>query len=291
MIAKLFFKTPALLGEGPIWDSYINKLLWVDIEGKSLNILDVESLENKVFAMPKKIGTVVSVDAQKVLVALEDGLATVNIEDGAIAYQTKTDIHLTHNSRFNDGKCDPMGRLWVGTLSMAGTKNVSSLYCVAQDFSLTEKIAGVSISNGIVWDAERCTMYYIDTPTGKIMAYDFDEKLGGISSGREIINIVPHVGFPDGMTIDEEGMLWVALWDGFSVIRIDPRSGSILTRIDVPAPKVTSCAFGGKDFSTLFITTARVEMTEEELERYPLSGSLFSIDVGVKGGKVYAFKA
>ncbi|RZK53490.1 MAG: SMP-30/gluconolactonase/LRE family protein [Pedobacter sp.] len=290
MNAELFFETQALLGEGAIWDSFLNKLLWVDIEGKSLNMLNVETLENKVFAMPKRIGTVVSINMQKVLVALEDGIATVDIEEGTLEYQRNTNIHLAHNSRFNDGKCDPVGRFWVGTLSMSGIERVSSLYCMDQEFSLTTKIEGVSISNGIAWDAKRCVMYYIDTPTGTIVEYDYDEKIGAISNSREVIKIDSQMGFPDGMTIDEEGMLWVALWDGFGVIRIDPKSGSIVEKIDVQAPKVTSCAFGGQDFTTLFITTARVEMSDEELEKYPLSGSIFSIETGVKGVKSYSFK-
>ena len=287
--AELCLNVKAQLGEGAIWNMANNKLYWVDIEGMHFNIFDPVRLENKVFSTNKRIGTVVPLEDRAAVVALEDGIATINIEDGIIQYQVKTEIHLDHRRRFNDGKCDPAGRFWVGTLSMNGTPNVSSLYCFNADYSFNEKISGVSISNGIVWSSDARFMYYIDTPTGEIVRYDFDCEQGHIANKHVIIKIPPEAGFPDGMTIDSEGMLWIALWDGFGVARFDPETGQLLQKISVPAPKVTSCAFGGENLNTLFITTARVEMSAAELEKYPLSGGIFSADANIRGIPAHHF--
>lgn len=283
MSARLLFNAKAILGEGAIWNHLINKLYWVDIEGKFFNIFDPYTGENKVYSTNKRIGTVVPIGAETVLMALENGIATLDLRNGAITYKFNTDIHTTYNKRFNDGKCDPQGRFWVGTLSMDGVREVSSLYCINKDFSLVEKISGVSTSNGIIWSIDSSLMYYADTPTGEIVQYDFDSEQGNITNRKLIVKIPEEMGYPDGMTIDNEGMLWVALWDGFCVARFDPSTGELLQKIDVPAPKVTSCAFGGRDLDQLYITTASCEMTEEECNKYPLSGALFVADAGVKG--------
>lgn len=290
MDAKLFYNAKAELGEGAIWSTINNKLYWVDIEGRCFNVLDPLTLENTVYPTGEKIGTVVPVNAEMVLVALENGLATINLSDGSINYRLKTTIHSTHSKRFNDGKCDHEGRLWVGTLSMEDIPCVSSLYCITNDFVLQEKVTGVSISNGITWNIDKNAMYYIDTPTSKVVKYKFDSSSGQISDAETIIEIPTEMGYPDGMTIDNDGMLWIALWDGFGVARFDPDTGTLLQKINVPAPKVTSCAFGGENLDTLFITTARVEMSKHALEKYPLSGSIFAAKTGVKGLPALPFK-
>jgi len=283
MNAKLQLHVNAQLGEGALWSELNKKLYWVDIEGRTFNMFDPVVSENKAFPTNKRVGTVVPIDSNNVLLALEDGIATLNLLNGTIKYQIETNIHQNYNRRFNDGKCDPKGRFWVGTLSMDGIREVSSLYCISRDFAFEEKISGVSISNGIVWSTDESFMYYIDTPTNQIVQYDFHSHSGDIKNKKVVIEIPFDMGSPDGMTIDEEGMLWVALWDGFGVVRCDPLTGKILQKINVPAPKVTSCAFGGENLDTLFITTASVEMDDEELQKYPLSGAIFAIDVNVKG--------
>lgn len=288
--AAVALKANAKLGEGSIWSIENQKLYWVDIEGKRLNIFDPVAGENKAYDVGRRVGTVVPVTEAVVLVALEDGMATVNINNGAVDYILNTEVHKEHNRRFNDGKCDPHGRFWVGTLSMDGVQNVSSLYSIDKDLNLSEKISGVSISNGIVWSADASTMYYIDTPTGEIVQYDFDPASGNISNRKLILKIEEQDGYPDGMTIDSEGLLWVALWDGFAVINVDPKDGSILKKVNIPAPKVTSCAFGGPKLDKLYITTASVEMSEAELLEYPLSGSLFVADVDATGVPANKFK-
>lgn len=288
--ATVVLRANAKLGEGSIWSVENQKLYWVDIEGRCLNIFNPLTGDNKVYDVGKRIGTVVPVTKSTVLTALEDGIATVNLENGVVDYILNTEIHKEHNKRFNDGKCDPHGRFWVGTLSMDGVRNVSSLYSIDKDLDLQEQVSQVSISNGIAWSADGLKMYYIDTPTGEIVQYDFDANSGNISNRELILKIAEEDGYPDGMTIDSEGLLWVALWDGFAVIRVDPSNGNIVQKINIPAPKVTSCAFGGPDLDQLYVTTASVEMSAEELEKYPLSGSVFVVDLNVKGLPANHFK-
>ncbi|HVW97765.1 MAG TPA: SMP-30/gluconolactonase/LRE family protein [Mucilaginibacter sp.] len=282
MKAELLYQAGAKLGEGALWNHDTQKLYWVDIEDRTFNILDPNSKENKAYSTVKRVGTVVPAGAGFVLVALEDGIAAIDLSDGTIEYKLETDFHLEFDRRFNDGKCDPNGYFWVGTHSMSGKRGESSLYRISPDLKIEEKISGVSISNGIVWTEDKNLMYYIDTPTGQIVQYDFGQD-SEISNKKIAIEIPRDMGDPDGMAIDREGKLWVALWDGFCVVRCDPETGEIIQKIEVPAPKVTSCTFGGPDMDILYITTASVEMTYEDMQRYPLSGGIFSVKPGVKG--------
>jgi sugar lactone lactonase YvrE len=288
--ADLILDSKSLLGEGALWHPHHQKLYWVDIEGKQFHIYDPLTGRNKSYDTGKKVGTVVPLEDDTVLLALHDGIAALNTATGEITYRLETDIHQEHNRRFNDGKCDPHGRFWVGTLSMDGVRGVSSLYCIDSNFDIQEKITGVSISNGIIWSLDGNLMYYIDTPTQQIIQYDFDTHSGQIGNKKVIIEIAEEMGSPDGMTIDADGMLWIALWDGFAVVQYDPASGALLQTVNVAAPKVTSCAFGGKNLETLYITTARVEMTDDELEKYPLSGGVFSVKVNARGIPAHLFR-
>jgi sugar lactone lactonase YvrE len=165
-----------------------------------------------------------------------------------------------------------------------------NLYCY-DGKELKLKQPDVSISNGIVWTADAKTMYYIDTPEKAVFAYDFDAETGDISNKRVAFEIPEKYGYPDGMSIDEEGMPWIAHWAGRAVIRWDPETGEPVDKIKLPAPNVTSCAFGGNDLKTLYITTAREGLTEEQLEQYPLSGSLFKVECDVKGVEANIFKS
>lgn len=289
MDAKLILNSKAVLGEGALWDSECNRLYWVDIEGGLFNIFDPRTLQNKSFKLGKRIGTVVPVDNHQVLLAVEDGMVMLNTETGAWVYKLSVDIH-SQGKRFNDGKCDPQGRFWVGSMSVNDVPAAGSLYCIDEGFVLTEKIQGVSISNGIAWSPDGDFMYYIDTPTCEVVRYKFEAVSGDISEKKTIIQVPDGMGWPDGMTVDSEGMLWVALWDGFGVARFDPVTGRLMQKVYVPAPKTTSCAFGGEDLRTLYITTARVGMTESELVKYPLSGSIFYVDTEIKGLPATGFK-
>ena len=161
---------------------------------------------------------------------------------------------------------------------------------VGKDLSVTKKVEDVSISNGICWSLDNKTMYFIDSPTREIKAYDYNLATGDISFKNVAVEIPESLGTPDGMCMDQNGKLWVAHYGGFGVYQWDPETGEQLDKINVPAPNVTSCAFGGKERNQLLITTAQENMTAEMLKKYPLSGGVFSCDMDVKGAPVFGVR-
>ncbi len=284
-LVELEYEIESLLGEGAIWNYKTNELYWIDILGKQFFIYNPKTKRNKSFKMPSQIGTVVPYTKSEVIVALQDGIYKFNTINKKLTLFVDTESKLIDN-RFNDGKCDPAGNLWVGSMNTIDNKKPSgSLYKITKEGVVDKKISEVKISNGIVWTKEEKTMYYIDTPTGVIKAYDYNIKSGNISNERIAVVVPESIGFPDGMAIDEEGMLWVGLWNGNGLGRFNPKTGELISKIEVPAHNVTACAFGGENLETLYITTARVDMTQKELKEKPLSGSLFKIIPGVKGVK------
>jgi sugar lactone lactonase YvrE len=286
--AELVLDAKAMLGEGSIWHPKEKKLYWIDIEGKALHIYDPASNEDKQFPVGSRIGTVVPVEKGGVLVALQNGIQEMDTKTGKLKFLLNPlpDTNL----RFNDGKCDPAGRFWVGTLALDSRRRGAVLYRFDKDKSIHTMLDSVSISNGIVWTADKKTMYYNDTPTGTIQGFDYDDKTGAISNRRVVVRIPRGTGSPDGMTIDAEGNLWVALWGGSCVGKFNPLTGELLQKVKVPAPNVSSCAFGGKDLETLYITTARAWVNPERLKEFPLSGGLFSVKPGVRGVSAEFYK-
>jgi len=289
MEAQLFYKIEAELGEGPIWNHQSSTLYWVDIEGKFLHILDPSTGANISFPTPSRIGTVVPLDDGSAILALQDGVYMFQKGTGEISLLSYIDSENTQ-TRLNDGKCDPAGRLWVGTMHMPQDKTDGNLYMVDSLGKVTLTLDSITISNGIVWSSDASTMYYIDTPTATIRAFDFSLSSGEITNERVVVNVDERDGYPDGMAIDEENKLWVGLWNGGAIARYDPKTGELMRKISVPAHNVTACAFGGRNLDSLFITTARTDMTPEELEKYPDAGSVFVVNPGVKGVQSDFFK-
>jgi len=280
MQATVLLDAQSQLGEGSIWHPTQQKLYWIDIERKELHQFDPFSKEDKLFNVGERPGTVVPIENGSMLVALETGIHYFDTTRAQLKFICNP---LEKGIRFNDGKCDPSGRFWVGSMELNLKKGVASLYRFDTDKSIHTMVNNITCSNGIVWTADKKTMYYTDTPTGNIDAFDYDEATGNISNRRTVVKVPDGNGAPDGMTIDSEDKLWVALWGGNGVARFDPLTGKMLLKINVPAPHTTSCAFGGKDLKTLYITTAREGLNETQLKEYPLSGGLFTIDLDVKG--------
>lgn len=281
--AQLEYQIEAQLGEGAYWDSPTQKLYWVDILGMQLHIYDPATKSNASFPTPSRVGTVVPQTDSTAVVALDDGIYIINTNSGIISLLSDIEKEATWN-RFNDGKCDPSGNLWVGSMHLEEQDALGSVYKVDPMGKTTKMIDSVTISNGLVWTKDRGTFYYIDTPTATIRAYDFDAESATISNPRDAVYVDPAIGYPDGMAIDEEDKLWVGLWNGNAVARFDPMTGSLMEKIEVPgAHNVTACAFGGPNLDILYITTARKDMSQAELVDKPLSGSLFVANPGVKG--------
>jgi len=241
--------------------------------------------------MGQRIGTVVPATDGTALVALEDGIYSYDFGSGELIFRSKPEDH-TGSIRFNDGKCDPAGRLWAGSMGMGGNiRGRAFLYRFDHDFSAHTMLDSITISNGICWTADKKKMYYIDTPTMKVKEYDYEHESGEINFRRVAVEIPRGMGGPDGMTIDARGKLWVAHYGGSAVCCYDPASGELLKRINVAAPNVTSCAFGGEDLKTLYITTASQGMNQEARDKYPQAGGLFYIELDVKGVEASFFQS
>lgn len=288
--AFLYLDEVMTLGEGAIWDHRTREFYWVDIERGMLFTFDPLLEQMRVILLGQRVGTVVPSSSEGVaVVALQDGIYTVDVEGEQLQKLADAPYDPT-KIRFNDGKCDPAGRLWVGTMGLDERPGVAALYRYSRSGEMKQMLPGLTISNGICWSLDGKTMYHIDTHLRTIKAFDYDNTTGNIVNGRQVIVIDEKDYSPDGMTIDSEGKLWVALWGGASVIRIDPDTGQLLSRIAVPAKNVTSCAFGGPNLNTLLITTASIGMTAEEKAMYPKAGAVFAAIPGVKGVEAHVFK-
>ena len=271
------------LGEGPVWHHGEQVFYWIDISGKKLHRLDLASGKDLSFNMGSMIGAVVPVEAGGVVVALETGIFKFNAPDQSLKL-VDYPSDAAPNTRFNDGKCDSSGRLWIGTMERNAKPHQGKLYRMDHG-KLVAVLENISISNGLGWSPDGQTMYYIDTFEQAVYAFDFDVMHGEISNKRIFIAIPESMGSPDGMTVDSTGQLWIALWGGSGVACFDPQTGKLIGRIEVPALNVTSCEFGGSDLKTLLITTAREGLSEVQLQQYPLSGQVFFVHTPFRGLK------
>lgn len=270
------------LGEGPLWLKGSNSLCWVDILKHKVYEYSVDSKQTRNWDINKHVTLLIETDKKGVLlIGVKGGLALLNMETNTLTDVIPLEIE-KDNSRPNDGGCDPNGNLWIGTLDMDFEEGAGALYML-EDSTFKEKITGTTIANGLVWSGDEKSMYFIDSPKGTVQAFNYSKADNSIVFQKEVIQIPKELGGPDGMAIDEEGMLWVAHYGGYSVGRWNPTTGELLEKIDVPAPNITACAFGGDDLQTLFITTARQELSDVELAAFPKSGSLFSVKTSVKG--------
>ena len=274
----------SVCGEGPVWDRQTNSIYWIDIVTGDIHRYQGGARDLVTLNVGQKIGAIAQCRSGHLVAAIKTGLSFIDFDNKSHWPINDPEADIPGN-RFNDGKCDPSGRFWAGTMDDGhGLKAMGSLYTLERDLMVKKKQTGLTIPNGLVWDADKKTFYHIDTPTRKVMAFDYDDHNGEISNPREIISIPQGEGAPDGMAIDDEGMLWIAHWDGWKVSRWCPDTGSQLDGISLPVARVTSCTFGGKDLGDLYITTAKVGLSDEELLKQPLAGSLFVIkDSGYKG--------
>ncbi|WP_438433134.1 SMP-30/gluconolactonase/LRE family protein [Gorillibacterium sp. sgz500922] len=286
---ELVADVKAVLGEGPSWDAERELLYWVDIEGERVHEFNPADGTDRTIPVGRMVGAAVPVEQGGLLLAAKDGFCKLDPLTGRLAEVAKPEAEPEDN-RFNDGKCDPAGRFWAGTMSLNGQQKRGKLYRLDADGSVHSILDGFTTSNGLAWTADGRTMYHIDTPTLLVMAYTFDPDTGEVSQPRAAVRFPEEEGFPDGMTIDAEGMLWVAHWGGGKVSRFDPATGERLAEIAVPAEQVTSCAFGGRELDELYITTARTGLSEEQLKRQPAAGGLFRIKPGVKGTPTVRFR-
>ncbi|MEH2391712.1 MAG: SMP-30/gluconolactonase/LRE family protein [Nostoc sp.] len=277
----------ARLGEGPIWDSSQNLLYWVDVYNHRVHQFHPATGKNSFFDVGDVVGAIATAGADRLIMALRDHLVFLNTHTGVVTPILEIEGNLPNN-RFNDGKCDSQGRFWFGSMSSL-EKPHASLYRYDNDGSLHVMETGLTVSNGLGWSPDEKTFYLTDSPHHKIYAYDFNSVTGNISNRRICVDLTNESFYPDGLTIDSEGHIWSAMWDGWCVIRFNTK-GEEMLRLNLPVQLPTSCTFGGKDLQTLYITTASVGLSQAEIEKSFSSGDLFALQTDVTGLPTYGFQ-
>ncbi len=276
------------LGEGPVWDDRRQRLCWVDITRGEFHTLDPDGGSRSTWSLDGNCGFAVPTHRTDIWIAArETGVLQLDLTTG----QTRPWRILDERPGFrcNDGKCDPQGRLWVGTMPTHWGAFTGTFYRIESVGDPTACRTAVGCSNGLAWAPDGSAFYYIDTLTRRIDRYDWDPAHGIISNPTVFTAFTPDQGLPDGMCVDRKGHLWVAFWGGSCVRRIDGRTGATLARLDLPVSDVTSCAFGGPDLATLFITTARGGSDDGRAQDEPLAGAVFSCRPGAIGLPVDRF--
>ncbi|MEZ5647530.1 MAG: SMP-30/gluconolactonase/LRE family protein [Alphaproteobacteria bacterium] len=271
----------AELGECPVWCVRDQVLWWVDILKPALNRFNPKTGLNDSWPMPEDIGCFALREQGGVVAALRSGFHFVDVETGEVTKIVDPDLHRPH-TRFNDGKCDPQGRFWAGTLYELKDKPAAALYRLDPD-GTTRRMAGeVVTANGLAFSTQDKRMYWSDSRAQKVWIFDYDDATGGISNRRIFLEFKPDEGRPDGAAIDTEGCYWSALYEGNRIARFKP-SGQLDYTIPMPVRCPTMIAFGGEDFKTLYITSLRENRSPDELKTFPQSGSIFAVRVDVPG--------
>lgn len=276
------------LGEGPHWDARGQKLYWVDIEGKTVHRFDPANDAHDACKTPAMAGFAVLDGNGKLVAGLQDGFYRLDFSTGS-ADMLVQPRYADADNRFNDGKCDRRGRLWAGTMNnLDHGKPTGALYRL-DERGLHEHATNIHISNGTGWSPDNKTMYYTDTVRRVIWQYDYDIETGAADNRRPFVEF-SGAGRPDGLTVDSQGRVLTALWPGWCVEIYAP-DGKLDGKIELPVPQVSSCAFGGGDFKTLYITTAFSGMSAEKRREAPLSGHIFALPMDVPGLPEVPFRA
>ena len=269
------------LGEGPIWSMEEQALYWVDIVAPAVHRYHPASGGHDRWTMPEHVGSLSMRTAGGLVVALKSGFGLFDPATGKVEMINHAEADKLDN-RFNDGRCDRQGRFFAGSLTYSEDVPVGALWRLDIDHSATPVLSGITIANGLCWSPDGSVMYFVDTPTREIRAYDYDQTTGTPANPRVLARTDPNGGWPDGSITDSEGCIWNAEWDGARVVRYTPE-GEVDRIINVPAPRATCAAFGGPDLRTLYITSAWDRMTRKERDQWPQSGDLFAIKVDVPG--------
>lgn len=285
----------SILGEGPCWDEQDQLFYWIDILGNKIHKYNPGTGKTDSIDVHQNIGCIALKEKGGMIAALQNGFFFIDFDTEIQEFIIDPEMHLPGN-RFNDGKCDCKDRFWAGTMSVAEndgkgeSEPAGALYCLNTDLSVRKVMTNITISNGLSWSIDNRALYFIDSPTRKIMAFDFDVGTGEIENGQVAVVIPEGEGIPDGMTIDEEGMIWVAHWGGCKVSRWNPHTGNRLQEIRMPVRNVTSCVFGGEKLDELYITTSSMGIDWDKDSSQPDAGKVFKVKPGVKGLPMFRFK-
>jgi len=282
MLPELYIDARATLGESPAWDAKTQTLYWVDVLECRVHAgaRPIAQLDQRVGCLaPRKGGGLILAEGRSIRL-MEPDMKTVR--------RLASPSGEARHNRFNDGKCDPRGRFLAGTMDIKEKEDNGALYTLSRHGKIRRLLSRVRISNGLAWSPDGRTLYFIDTPTRKVMAFDYDLDTGAILNGRVIIAIDKSFGWPDGMTSDSDGNLWIAMWGGARVSQWQP-DGTLLAQFGVEAINVTSCVFGGTNLNELFITTALAGTDPAGRRKFPQAGGVFRMETHVTGMPTYEF--
>jgi sugar lactone lactonase YvrE len=291
MKAELVQDARAEIGEGPIWDERSGRLHWVDIRAGLVHRWSPADSSDLVLQVGQPVGSLALGAQGGLVLALRDGFAL--IPAGAEDVEQLIPVEQENSgTRMNDGRCDPAGRFWAGTMSSENVPGVGSLYRLEQvsgAFRVQRIFGGLTIANGIDWSPDGRRMYYIDSPTQRVDVFDIAMESGEVSNRRGFLEIPAAEGLPDGMVVDADGGIWIALFRTGRLRRYSP-DARITHEIEVPVTLVTSAAFGGPDLADLYISTARHRLTPEQRREQIHAGSLFCCRPGVAGRPSFRFR-
>ena len=273
----------AILGESPLWSPAEAALYWVDINNPTIHRLDPATGVRERWPIETEIGSIGLAGPGRMVAGLRTGAHYVDLETGKIEPICDPEGEGRFNrNRMNDGKIDRAGRFWVGTMNDPGHEPLGTLYRIDRDGGAAPVLGGIRVPNALCWSPDSRVMYFTDSYSHQIWAFDFDLATGALENKRIFAAIAEDAGVPDGATVDADGFVWCAHMFGSRVSRYAP-DGSLDRAIALPVPQVTSCAFGGADLETLYITTASLRMDRAALAEQPLAGALFAVDPGVRG--------
>jgi sugar lactone lactonase YvrE len=278
---ELVLDARADLGEGPRWDPRGQRLLWVDIMRGRVHAFRPEKGACRSVDVGRPVGALVCAADGGIVLAVADGFARLDWKSGRVEMMAAVEADRPQN-RMNDGACDAAGRFWAGTMALDEGPQAGTLYRLDPDGTVHTMLTEVSISNGIDWSLDGRRMYYVDSPTRRIDVFDFDARAGAIANRRTFVELPPEAGYPDGITVDAEGFVWLALWGGAALHRYDPE-GARERIVPLPVTHPTSCAFGGANLDELYVTSARRPLRAEELGRQPMAGGLLRLRPGMVG--------
>jgi L-arabinonolactonase len=277
----------AILGEGPSWDAAHGVLYWVDIKRPAIFCWNPEKGQTGHWPMPQPVGCAVPAHPGRLVFADAEGFGFLDLKTGVVSRIADPESDHPQN-RFNDGKVDRKGRFWAGTMEDGCVKPTGSLYRLDADLSIRRVDTGFICSNGLGWSPDDQTIYVTDSMVRTIWAYEFDPRTGNLGKRRVSAKLADTDGVPDGLTVDSEGFVWSAIWDGWRVIRYAP-NGTIDLEIRMPVQRPSSCMVGDADLKTLYVTSACVELGWKALEEGPLAGALFAVRTDVTGLPETAF--
>jgi sugar lactone lactonase YvrE len=282
MPAQLYIDARHSLAEGPVWHQ--GNLYWVNITAGRLYRHDTVSAELSHFDVGTTLGVALPARDGWWWCAREQDCAWLHEPSGQIApiaAPVVPPVPTAH--RFNDGFSGPDGHPWVGSAALDGSRETAALYRADASGALQRALPNITLSNGLGWSPDGQQFYYVDSPARKLSVFDYDRETHELSNHRALREFPDDGTVPDGLSIDRDGHIWLAIWGGSAVLRIHSQTGEILDRVEVPVTQVTSCCFGGADGSTLFITTARGGLDADALAAQPYAGSIFQVQTNTAG--------